>query len=83
MAMSLKESLESLKNQTSAYTPAVMMLEPNTDPPADPLAAPKINVPTPSAHAILETIPPIMPDRKYSILRIRPSNEKGALNIIY
>ena len=32
MAMSLKESLESLKNQTSAYTPAVMMLEPNTEP---------------------------------------------------
>ena len=32
MAMSLKESLESLKNQTSAYTPSVMMLEPNTEP---------------------------------------------------
>lgn len=32
MAMSLKESLESLKNQTSAYTPAVMMLEPDTEP---------------------------------------------------
>ena len=35
MAMSLKESLESLKNQTSAYTPAVMMLEPNTEPEND------------------------------------------------
>ena len=29
MAMSLKESLESLKNQTSAYTPSVMMVNPN------------------------------------------------------
>ena len=32
MAMSLKESLESLKNQTSAYTPSVMMVNPNTEP---------------------------------------------------
>ena len=32
MAMSLKESLESLKNQTSAYTPSVMMVDPNTEP---------------------------------------------------
>ena len=71
------------ENQMEAIIAARPINKPNTDPPADPLAAPKINVPTPSAHAILETTPPIMPDRKYSILRIRPSNEKGALNIIY
>ena len=56
--------------------------KPNTEPPADPIPAPKIKVPIPNAHAILNTIPPTMPDRKYSILRIRPSKEKGALNII-
>ena len=71
------------ENQIDAIIAARPINKPNTDPPADPLAAPKTNVPTPSAHAILETIPPIMPDKKYSILRIRPSNEKGALNIIY
>ena len=56
------------ENQMEAIIAARPINKPNTDPPADPLAAPKINVPTPSAHAILETIPPIMPDRKYSCL---------------
>ena len=44
------------ENQMEAIIAARPINKPNTDPPADPLAAPKINVPTPSAHAILELL---------------------------
>ena len=64
--------------------PSIAAIEtniPKPKPPTDSASALTKDVPIPNQNAIPDTNPPSRFERKYSILRIRPLNEKGFLNI--